>query len=145
MTLLMGGDAESRVEEEEEEEEQEDPASASKLTWKYVDSLTQVKLKEECKKRGLPIHGTVPVPKERLWEGRETKVGAPKQKRKDNPMNGLPKEAYWKLLEPAPEPILLPKNSNFGLRPLTDQDAKQVNPRLGYAEVFPRQPFTGTT
>ena len=106
--------------------------------------MTQVKPKEECKKRSMPTYGTVPVLKERLWEGRETKVGAPKQKRKDNPMNGLPKEAYWELLEPAPEPILLPKNSNFDLRPPTERGAKQVNPRLGYAEVFPRQPFSGT-
>ena len=60
-------------------------------------------------------------------------------------MNGLPKEAYWELLEPAPEPILLPKNSDFDLRPLREWDSKQVNPRLGYAEVFPHQPFSDTT
>ena len=60
-------------------------------------------------------------------------------------MNGLPKEAYWELIEPAPESIPHPKNKDFDLRPPTELDAKQLNPRLGYSEVFKREPFTGTT
>ena len=146
MTLLWGGDAvEAGSEGEEEEEEEEAPSIQVEITHELLEGMSQTELKDACKARGISTCGTKAKLRERLWEGKDTKVGAPKKKRKDNPMSGLPTSAYWELLTPDPEPVPHPINVDDKLRPPSELEAPELNPRFKYTEVFDRAPFLGTT
>ena len=143
---LSESESDSESEDEEKGGGTPSPVTEEKLTAELIANWKQSVLKEACKVRGLAVWGTKDELKERLLtEGKDAKVGDTKRKRKDNPMCGLPKTAYWELLTPDPTPIPEPRNSDPSLRPPSELEAEKVNPRFGYSEKFDRFPFDGTT
>mmetsp|Transcript_34165 Transcript_34165/g.71915 ORF Transcript_34165/g.71915 Transcript_34165/m.71915 type:complete len:264 (+) Transcript_34165:647-1438(+) len=116
------------------------------LTESEINGMRNNQLRHELKLRGQRVSGTKGVMRKRLQESLHLPVaggGTESVVARDASMNGLPVSAYWELLQPNPEPIAPPVNSDAGLRPPTERDAPVTN-KYGYDQTFDRFPFTGT-
>ena len=138
-----GGEEEGGAE-ERGDDDGDDAGVVLPLEVHAIKEFGVVRLRTELMKRGLSQCGVKDALIARLTKGRTTKIGQlGKKKRVDKPMNGLPPEALWVLLNPIKDPCEEPWNLDSALKPPTEL-LGPVNPKFAYEQVFERSPFTGT-